>query len=125
MHESHRAEDITERAFIFACRILRLCDGLLKQGGVAAVVGRQLCKAGTSLGANLEEAKGAQSKPDFITKNCIALKEGRESLYWLRLLVATMTPLPADAPVLRKEANELVAILTSIVKKLRSRTTTD
>jgi four helix bundle protein len=49
----------------------------------------QLLSAGTSVGANLEEAKAGQSRPDFIHKNSISLKEARESKYWLRLILAT------------------------------------
>lgn len=111
--------DIAPRAFALACRVLRLCDPLLRGGGVAALAARQLAKAGTSSGANLEECKGAQSRPDFIAKTFIALKESRESYYWLRLMVATVTPLPADAVPLRDEAGELVAILTAIAKNAR------
>ncbi len=113
--------DITDRAFVFGCRIVRFCDPLMTRRGASAVLGRELLKAGTSIGANLEEAKGAQSRPDFITKNCIAHKEARESHYWLRVLEATITPLPDDAGALREEAGQVVAILTSIVKTAKSR----
>jgi four helix bundle protein len=112
--------DITEPAFLFACRVVRLCDLLMRRGGVAALIGRELAKAGTSTGANLQEARGGQTKPDFITKNCIALKEARESWFWLRVAEATIAPLPPDTSPLRAEADELVAILTTIVKNARS-----
>jgi four helix bundle protein len=75
---------------------------------------RQLVRAGTSIGANLEEADAAQSKPDFISKCTISLKEARESHYWLRILKATGK---AEADRLLSEANELIAILTTIVRK--------
>ncbi|RPJ66161.1 MAG: four helix bundle protein [Acidobacteria bacterium] len=114
-------DDIGERAFVFACRVLLLCDPLLRRRGVPAKIGGQLADAGSSVGANLEEANGAQSKLDFIAKSSIALKEARESWYWLRVLEATVRPLPPDATPLRHEANELVAILTTIVKNAKAR----
>ena len=75
---------------------------------------RQLVRAGTSIGANLEEADAAQSKADFVSKCTISLKEARESHYWLRILKATGK---AEVERLLAEANELIAILTTIVRK--------
>ena len=57
--------------------------------GVGRTLSGQLLRAGTSVGANLEEAQAGQSRADFISKNAIALKEARETHYWLRLLVAS------------------------------------
>jgi len=116
-----RPDDIAERAFVFACRVLLLCDPLLRRRGIARKIGGQLADAASSLGANLQEANGAQSRPDFIAKSSISLKEARESWYWLRVLEATVRPLPPDASPLRCEANELVAILTTIVKNTKAR----
>jgi four helix bundle protein len=82
-------QDIRERAFEFAVRIVRLCQVLNEQLGVGRTIGKQLIRSGTSIGANLEEAQAGQSKADFIHKNAIALKEARETHYWLRLLSAT------------------------------------
>ena len=81
-------KDIRERTFQFGLRIIKLCNELNKKPGVSRDISRQLLKAGTSVGANPEEAKAAQSKPNFVSKNSIALKEARESHYWLRLLIA-------------------------------------
>jgi len=83
------------------------------------MLARQLFEAGTSVGANVEEAQAAQSKADFVPKMCIALKEARESVYWLRLAQSTIAPVPADASQLGKEAWELVLILAAIVPKAR------
>ncbi len=116
--------DIADRSFAFACRTLKLCDLLLKRGGAPALIARQLGDSATSIGANLEESKGAQSRADFIAKAFVALKESRESYYWLRLAEAVATPLPNDTLPLRIEAGELVAILTTIVKNARRRTGT-
>ncbi len=78
---------------------------------------KQLLRSGTGIGSSLEEAEAAESRPDFISKNRIALKEARESHYWLRLIAATEMIPPARIQPLITEANEIVAILTSIVKK--------
>ena len=79
---------------------------------------RQILSAGTSIGANLSEARACQSRRDITAKFSIALKEAREIAYWLRLLVETdLLDRPTAAPLLR-EANELVAILTAARKRL-------
>jgi four helix bundle protein len=83
----------------------------------------QLTRAATSLGSNLEEASAGQSKPDFISKVSIALKEARESLYWLRVIAAVREPLRTRTTPLISEADQLVAILTTILKLARSRPT--
>lgn len=83
--------DIKDRSFTFAVRIVKLCKFLERNSDVAKNVINQLLDAGTSVGANLEEAVAGQSKADFIHKNAIALKEARESNYWLRLIIATTT----------------------------------
>jgi four helix bundle protein len=121
MPEASRSRDIQDRAFGFACRLVAACERLIRRGGVAALIGRQLAAAGTSIGANLEEASGAQSRPDFIAKVGIALKEARETRYWLRLVIATQQPVPAEASALGRESDELVAILTAIVRNARSK----
>ena len=109
--------DIYERTFDFALRIVKLCQLLDKMPGVNRTLGRQLLRSGTSVGANLQEGKSGQSRKDFLMKFHIARKEARETLYWLRLLAAAdiinrsrLTPLTA-------ECNELVAILTTIIKR--------
>ncbi len=81
--------DIRERAFAFAVRIVKLCKFLEKKSDVSRNLISQLLDAGTSVGANLEEAKAAQSRADFIHKNSISLKEARESNFWLKLILAT------------------------------------
>lgn len=77
------------------------------------------CKPASSIGANVEEAHGSQSKADFIAKMSIACKEAWETHYWLRLLVATELVPALKMEELTDEANQLVAILTSIVKNTR------
>ena len=111
--------NIQERAFQFACRIVRLHQYLDKQAGTGRVIAKQMLESGTSIGANLEEADAGQSKRDFISKCAIALKEARETYYWLRLLIACdLVPASRIAPLIT-EANEIVAILSAIVKNAR------
>ena len=108
-------KDIRERTFEFALRIIKLCNELNRKPGVCRDIGRQLLKAGTSVGANTEEAQAAQSKPDFISKNSIALKEARETHYWLRLLIAANVMPENRLAELRDEAEEIKRVLGSIV----------
>ena len=115
-----KEKDIKERGFSFACRIVKLYQFLAKRKGGAEILGRQVLRSGTSIGANLEEAAAGQSKADFISKCNIALKEARETYYWLRLLIKTEVVPANKLSELVNESNELVAILTTIVKKSRS-----
>ena len=108
-------EDIRERAFNFAVRVVKLCQHLDERPGACRSLSRQLLRAGTSIGANLEEAQGGQSKADFISKNAIALKEARETSYWLRLLVASELVPESRVAELRKEADELSRVIGAII----------
>ena len=82
-------KDITQRSFQFAVRVVKLCKHLDSASGDSRTLGNQLLRAGTSIGANVEEAQAGQSKADFISKLSIANKEARETLYWLKLLLAS------------------------------------
>lgn len=109
--------DVYVRAFDFACRILRMDATLAKKRTVNRNAMNQLIRSASSVGANLEEAKAGQSKADFHVKIRIALKEARESYYWLRLLAASSPDQASRFTLLIKEANEIVAILTTIAKR--------
>jgi four helix bundle protein len=78
-------------------------------------------RSGTSIGANVEEGQASQSEADFLSKYSIACKEARETHYWLRLLALEKLVDPARLSVMTDECNELIAILTSICKKLRGK----
>jgi four helix bundle protein len=113
--------DIRERTLDFALRIIKLCQQLEEQQGVARTLGWQLLRSGTSIGANVEEAQAGQSKPDFISKNAIALKEARETIYWLRLLAASeIIPMQRLAE-LQNEADELAKIIGAIIVSAKKR----
>jgi four helix bundle protein len=101
-----RPADICSRTFEFAVRIVNLSSYLLGKPGVSRTLANQLLKAGTSIGANIEEAQGGQSRADFISKNAIALKEARETHYWLRLLVASKVVPESRVAELRDEAEQ-------------------
>jgi four helix bundle protein len=111
--------DLAERTFRFACAIVRFCRKLAQEPGVTRQIAWQLADAGTSIAANYEEAKAAYSRRDFTAKNSIVLKEARESRLWLRVIEAEgLAPREEVRPLLN-EANELVAIFTTSVKRLR------
>lgn len=114
-------KDIRERTFEFALRIIKLCQYLDRLPGVPRTLSFQLLKAGTSVGANVEEAQAGQSRPDFISKNAIALKEARECHYWLRLVIAAKIMPEKQVAELRDEAEELKRILGSIVISTKRR----
>ena len=80
----HNAQNIRDRAFVFGCDVARLALSLAPLVGVRVIID-QLLKAGTSVGANLEEAKAGSSRREFIRYVEISLREARESLYWLRI----------------------------------------
>ena len=118
MDERAKPLDIRERAFDFAVRIVKLCKYLESSTDVSRTLISQLLDAGTSIGANLEEAKAGQSTADFIHKNAISLKEARESHFWLRLILATETFEPVvttGIEELRDEAMEMAKIIGKII----------
>ncbi len=119
---SKTPKDIKERAFEFAWRIIKLCQLLDRKPGVPRTLSYQLLKAGTSVGANIEEAQADQSRPDLISKNSIALKAARECQYWLRLLIAAKIMPGKSVAELRDEADEIKRILGSIIVRTKRRT---
>ena len=110
-----------ERTFKFALAIVGLCRKLSAKPGVARTLGGQLIRSGTSIGANVEEGQAAQSRADFASKYSIACKEARETHYWLRLLAESRIVPENQVSELIAECNELIAILTTIVKKVKSK----
>jgi four helix bundle protein len=79
---------IQSKSFAFAVRIINVYKFLSKEKK-EFVLSNQLLKSGTSIGANIEEAIGGQSKADFLSKLSVSYKEARETIYWLKLLFAT------------------------------------
>ena len=115
-----RSQDIRDRTFAFACRVARLCLDVGTRPGFRSVV-EQLLKSGTSIGANLEEAKAGSSKRDFVHYVEISLREAREAWYWLRIYRELELGDPATIRDLVGEADAIVRILTSIVISTKRR----
>ena len=112
--------DIQERSFVFACQIVHYCRQLTQFDHVVRRLSWQLLDAGTSIGANLEEADVGQSKRDFIAKASIARKESAECRYWLRLIAVAQPELSQKSGPLIDEAHQILKILTAIIKKAES-----
>jgi four helix bundle protein len=112
-------KDLRVRTQAFARRVIRLYVALPKNDAVAQVLGRQALKAGTSVGANYREACRARSKAEFISKIGDCLKEADETLYWLELLMEERLLSANRLRPLLIEANELIAILTTISKRAK------
>ncbi|MSU63683.1 MAG: four helix bundle protein [Pedosphaera sp.] len=106
---------ITERTFDFAVRVVKLCVHIDEKRGPTRVLGPQILRAGTSVGANIEEAQGAQSKADSINKMSIALKEARETHFRLRVLMAAGVVAKSRLIPLVQEAAELQRIIGAII----------
>ena len=115
-----KGDDIADRLVAFAVRALAVAKALPKTLPGRHVAG-QLLRCGTSGGANYEEARGAESRADFIHKLGIVLKELRESRYWLRVVVgAELLPRPRLTDVLQ-EADELARIIARSILTARER----
>jgi len=105
--------DIKERTFLFGVRIVKLVN-VLPRSIAGIEIGRQVIRSGTSIGANVEEADGAESKKDFIHKMSIARKEARETRYWLRIIQISLLD-NAEVADLIQESDQLVRILSRII----------
>ena len=110
---------IIEKSYNFAIAIVKLYKEMQQKNEY--ILSKQLVRSGTSIGANVEEAVAAQSRKDFISKMSIASKEARETNYWLRLLRDTNILKDVDLKKLINESEEIIKILTSIVKTSQSK----
>jgi four helix bundle protein len=113
---------ISERSFGFACRIVKLCERRLERGWAARKVADQLFDSGTSIGANVAESQGGQTKPDFLAKMAIGRKESWETIYWLKLAVATSIATKDEVAWELDEAQQLKAMITAAIKTGQSST---
>jgi four helix bundle protein len=114
--ETMSDKDLRDRTKRFALKIIKLVASL-PRNREADIIGRQLLKAGTSVGANYREANRARSKAEFRAKIGIVEQESDESLYWLELLKESGIAKGKLLEELLVEAYELVAIFTTIGKK--------
>ncbi len=115
------SSSIPDRSFGLAVRIVHLCRFLDRQPGTPRTLASQLLRAGTSIGANIEEGQAAQSKADFVAKYLIALKEARETLYWLRLIVETRLVQEPRIADVRRETSEIARMLGRAIVTARRR----
>lgn len=109
---------VREKSFNFAVRIIKLAKWLKKNNHFE--LSQQVIRAGTSIGANVEEALAGQSRKDFIAKMAIASKEARETNYWLRLLIQSGVLSDKMGGSMLSESEEIIKLLTSIVKTSQS-----
>ena len=112
-------QPIQEKSFHFAVRIVKLCK-YLQSTQKEFVLTKQLLRAGTSIGANVAESQQAQSRPDFINKLSIALKEAYETDYWLRLMEAAQILTNEEFTSIIADCHELEKLLISIIKTAKA-----
>ena len=118
--ENETPQDLRTRTVDFALRIIKLYVSLPKITE-AQVIGKQVLRSGTSIGAHYREGHRAKSDADIVNKFENALQELDETDYWLELLVKAKIIPALKADLLRKETNELLAIFTTIVTKIKKR----
>jgi len=112
---------VREKSYLFAVGLIRVIRQL-QETDREYVLSKQCLRAGTSIGANVEEAGAGQSRKDFIAKMAIASKEARETHYWLRLLRDSEYLDAMMAEKLLNDCDELIRLLTAIVKTSQSET---
>ena len=113
---------VKEKSYLFSLKVIKLYKKLTEEKEF--IISKQLLRSGTSIGANIEEALAGQSRRDFIAKMSIWSKEARETKYWLRLLRdSELTDLSIEESLL--DIDELIRMLTSIVKTLQLTTKKD
>ena len=106
------------KSFQFAIRIVKLCKHI-QDSKREFTLTKQLLRSGTSIGANVAESQQAQSRPDFIAKLSIALKEAVETNYWLRLLRATEYLSEKEYASVIIDCKELEKLLTAIIRSTK------
>src|SRR5690349_24792599 len=115
MNDGLKSESIiAKKAYSFALEIIKLYKRLVMDKK-EFVLSKQILRSGTSIGANINEALAGQSKRDFVHKLAIALKEARETSYWLNLLKDSNFITQADFDLLNSSCNEIIKILNSII----------
>ena len=103
----------------FTNRIMKLSK-YLKDKDTPEYLVSQVCRSGTSIGANINEGIYAQSRADFISKYSIALKESNETAYWLRKFYNSDILSMTEFNSIINDCNEIIALLTTIIKKLKN-----
>ena len=109
---------VVQKSYMFSVRCVNLYKYLSEEKH-DSVIGKQLLRSGTSIGANVKEALRGYSKADFASKISIALKEASETEYWIEILRDTGYITTSQADSMLKDCVELIKILMSIVKKTK------
>jgi four helix bundle protein len=117
MENKPRPFDIKDRTFEFGTEIIKLSQLLEIRTGGIRMLANQLFRSGTSVGANIEEAYGTATDPDFINKFTTALKEARETSFWLRQIIASALIPEENIHDLLNECEEKKKIVASIIIK--------
>jgi four helix bundle protein len=107
------------KSYAFAIKIVNICK-FLQAEKKEYILSKQLIRSGTSIGANIEEAIGGQSRKDFFAKLTISYKEARETKYWIRLLTDTNYLTKEQTAPLLNDIEELLRIIGSIQKTIRN-----
>jgi len=115
----HKKPDLKPRTKALALRVIRMYSKLPRNNEVARVLGRQVLRSGTSIGANYSEANRGRSKAEFISKIGDCLRECEETEYWLELLVDSGCVKERKMDALLDETRQLIAIFTTINKKAK------
>ncbi len=110
------SKELVDRTKRFAIRIVKLVQSLPEKDKVADVLGKQVLRSGTSVGANYRSALRGRSDKDFLSRIAIAEEEADETIYWLELLIEGEIVTEKKMKLLLQEAQELTAILTTIGK---------
>ena len=113
-----KGQELQSRTKIFALQIIRFVERL-PSGKAADVLGRQLLRSATSVGANYRAACRARSRADFISKMSIVEEEADESFYWLELITDSGLSKPLATAALLKEADEITAMVVASIKSAR------
>jgi four helix bundle protein len=112
---------IADRTKGLAIRIVKACTFLDEKSGVCRTLSKQLLRSGTSIGANVREAQSAQSDKDFLSKLEIALKEERETEYWLEILIESELVEKNKFETLLQETREVGKILVASTRKIKDK----
>ncbi len=111
-------KDLKERTKKFALKVIKVVE-MLPRGRIADILGRQLIRSGTSVGANYRSACRARSIADFISKMGVVEEEADETIYWMELLIGAGLVRKDDLISLLDEANQILAITISSIKTAR------
>jgi four helix bundle protein len=121
MNKGRLPEEFRNRTKQFAAGVIRLFVTLPKAREEVRVLGKQLLRSGTSVAAHVREASRARSDEEFVSKLGGALQEADESALWLELLREECGIVSTDTLPMEKEAGELLAIFTTMIKKTKDK----